>query len=213
METDEQRPSEVTVVFRRPVDRRRFLRTAAVVGVGASLLGVDGLAAAPAQAQTPPRTVDFLRYGLTFEYLMCDFYQRVLDADLLEGRERELVARVFDLEQSWVQQLDEAIERAGGESIDKPTFNWPAAALESRDSALAQAADLEELGVCAWQSQFPILHSDLLNLTEPILVNKSRAAAVTAALVGRNPCPAPVEEPMAIVDVLREVEDYRGAAR
>lgn len=83
--------------FRDDDARRRFIKTAALVGVGSTLAAVTRSDPRAAWAD-PKGDMEILNYALTLEYLEADFYTQGVQKGVLSGRELELVQPIRDHE-------------------------------------------------------------------------------------------------------------------
>ncbi len=179
--------------FRDENGRRNFLRAAAVVGVGSTLVATtrqDKKAFADATAND----LEILNYALTLEYLEADFYTRGVKGGVLKGRELELVSPIRDHEQEHVDVLTSTVKSLGGKPADKPEFMYPDGTFTDRSKFLMTASVFEELGVTAYHGQVArIDDGDILAAAASIAGVESRHAAVLADLIDGNPFPAPFE--------------------
>lgn len=205
--------------FSTSTDRRRFLKMAGLVGVGATfvaggLLGGAGVAGASpanmrgvAPAAGTEGDVEILNYALTLEYLEADFYAQGLAKNLLSGRELELVTPIGDHEKTHVTAVTDAVKAFGGTPVSKPKITYPDGTFASRDSFLKTASMFEELGVTAYHGQVPLVKSvDVLAAAASIAGVESRHAAVIATLIGGKPFPSPVEAHADMATVLKAVK-------
>ncbi|MEQ3552103.1 ferritin-like domain-containing protein [Pseudonocardia nematodicida] len=188
--------------FRHESSRRNFIRGAALVGVGASLVAWTSTDAT-AFAQDSASDLDILNYALTLEYLEAEFYTQGIAGDLLADRELELVTPIRDHEQAHVTALTETIQALGGTPAEKPTFMFPGETFADRDGFLTAASMFEELGVMAYHGQVPLIRSgEILGAAAAIAGVESRHAAVVADLLGTDPFPAAFETTRSMDEVL-----------
>jgi rubrerythrin len=188
--------------FREEVDRRRFLKGAALVGVGATFVAVTGRDPR-AFAQGSAGDLEILNYALTLEYLEADFYTRGIDGGILSGRELELVTPIRDHEQQHVATLTQTVQDLGGTPAEMPTFMYPEGTFTDRTMFLEAASMFEELGVDAYHGQIANIESaEILGAAAAIAGVESRHAAILADLVGGNPFPAPFEDNKTMDEVL-----------
>lgn len=194
------------MVFRDEMDRRRFLRGAALIGVGGSLAYVTKRDPV-AFGQDAMGDLDILNYALTLEYLEATFYQQALANNILEGRELELVAPIADHEAAHVEALTATIADLGGTPVEQPQFNLPQEALTQREAFLTNASTFEELGVDAYHGQITRISSaEILAAAAAIAGVESRHAAILAQITGGDPFPAPVEDNLPMDAVLQQVQ-------
>lgn len=208
------------VRFEKETDRRSFLRWAGLVGVGAGLVLGGGTAlAGTAFAQTPPPggsasdlgtgDVGILNYALTLEYLEADFYTQGLAANVLSGRELDLVKPIEAHEQAHVDAITATLKKLNATPVAKPKITFPDGTFGSRDKFLMTASTFEELGVSAYQGQVPLIMSgDILGAAASIAGVESRHAAVIASLLGGKPVPNAFEQPKSMSDVLAAAKPF-----
>ncbi|GAA0623782.1 ferritin-like domain-containing protein [Kribbella sandramycini] len=191
--------------------RRSFLRNAALVGVGAtyvaSQLG-DPLAFGDADrgyaGDAAKSDLDILNYALTLEYLEAAFYTAGLKANLLKGRELELVDPIQQHEANHVTAVRTTITDLGGRPVAQPKVKFPAGTFANRASFLKTAATFEELGVKAYHGQVPLVKDGaILAAAASIAGVESRHAAIIAQISGGNPFPAPIEANLGMAPVLK----------
>jgi len=188
--------------FREESDRRRFLKGAALVGVGATFVAVTG-GDPRAFAQGSAGDLEVLNYALTLEYLEADFYTQGIDGGILSGRELELVTPIRDHEQQHVAALTQTVQDLGGTPAEMPMFMYPEGTFTDRTMFLEAASMFEELGVDAYHGQIANIESaEILGAAAAIAGVESRHAAILADLTGGNPFPAPFEDNKSMEEVL-----------
>jgi Ferritin-like domain len=188
-------------------DRRTFLKWAAIVGAGGTLgLALrDGFGSA--RASNPD--VDILNYILTLEYLEADFYRRGLDANVLSGRDLELVEPIEAHERQHVALISSTIQDLGADPVEKPQLRYPSGTFSGRDKFLRTGHRLETLQVKAYYGQVTyVRNSKLLGAAASIAGTESRHVAILADLTGINPFPAPLEEAGSKRKVLRAARPF-----
>jgi ferritin-like protein len=192
--------------------RRSFLRNAALIGVGATYVATrpnDPVAFGNAdrgftKAQAAQSDLDILNYALTLEYLESAFYTAGLKANLLKGRELDLIDPIQQHEADHVAVVTKTITDLGGKPVAKPKVKFPAGTFGSRANFLKTAATFEELGVKAYHGQVPLVKSvDLLGAAASIAGVESRHAAIIAQISGGNPFPRPIEAHLGMKPVLQ----------
>ena len=189
--------------FRDESARRNFIKVAALVGAGSTLVAAtrhDKTAFADASAND----LEILNYALTLEYLEAEFYTRGLKGSILKGRALELVTPIRDHEQEHVTVLTQVVKDLGGKPAAKPEFTFPAGTFTSKSKFLATASAFEELGVTAYHGQVPrIDDADILKSAAAIAGVESRHAAIVADLMGGDPFPAAFENKKSMAQVLK----------
>lgn len=190
------------LTFREESSRRRFLKGAALVGVGATF--VVATAGDPrAFAQESATDLDILNYALTLEHLEAEFYRQGIAGGSLSGRDLELVTPIGEHEQAHVSALTQTIQSLGGTAVEAPMFTFPEGTFTDRTMFLTAASMFEELGVTAYHGQVPLIQSpEILGAAASIAGVESRHAAVVADLLGGDPFPAPFEATMTMDEVL-----------
>jgi hypothetical protein len=211
---------EAVIEFRSEHDRRSFLRNAVLVGVGAayvasvagdprSFLASSDAVGVGTRTGAASNDLDILNYALTLEYLEAGFYERGIAANLLTGRELDLVTPIRDHELAHVQAVTDTITGLGGKPVAKPKLKFPAKTFKDRDTFLATASIFEELGVKAYHGQVPLIQSgDLLAAAASIAGVESRHAAILADLTGGDPFPRPIEATLPMKAVLKAAMPY-----
>ena len=188
--------------------RRSFVKMAALIGAGSSLVAAtrsDPKSFADATAND----LEILNYALTLEYLEADFYSKGVEGGELKGRTLELVEPIADHEQAHVAGLTQTIKDLGGKPADKPEFTYPDGTFTDRTKFLKTASVFEELGVTAYHGQVPRIDDpEILKAAAAIAGVESRHAAILADLIGGNPFPSPFEKRMSMKDVLAAAGDF-----
>lgn len=188
--------------FREESNRRNFIKGAALVGMGATLVTYtqrDQIAFAQGSASD----LEILNYALTLEFLELEFYTRGLEGNLLQGRELELVTPIRDHEQAHVDTISQTVTGLGGTPTEKPQFTFPEGTFTDKAMFLTAASMFEELGVDAYHGQVANIESpEILAAAAAIAGVESRHAAILADLTGGNPFPAPFENNKPMDEVL-----------
>ena len=189
-------------------NRRRFLKAAGLVGVGATLAAAAAMSRF-ASAQGDEGDIAILNYALTLEYLEEDFYGRGADSGLLEGRAVELMSTIRDHESEHIAALQSTISDLGGSPVARPKFSYPKGVFKDKKTLLETALEFSRLGVRAYHGQVQLIQSpDLLAAAASIAGVESRHAAIIADVAGRNPFPAPIEPSSSKSAVLRTVQPF-----
>ncbi|CAN5508005.1 ferritin-like domain-containing protein [soil metagenome] len=200
--TNELFGGKSAIAFRHEVDRRTFIRGAALIGVGGTL-AVRLKSDPTAFAQGSVNDLEILNFALTLEYLEADFYRQGVEAAVLEGRELELVAPIAEHEQAHVDSITETVTALGGTPVAMPMFTYPEGTFTDRTMFLETAATFEELGVTAYQGQVANIESgDILAAAAAIAGMESRHAAILADLTGANPFVSAFESSATMEEVL-----------
>lgn len=196
------------IQFRDEGSRRNFVKIAALVGAGSTLVAASrGDKLAFAHAST--NDLEILNYALTLEYLEAEFYTRGIKGSILKGRDLELVSPIRDHEQEHVAVVTQTVKDLGGKPATKPTFQFPAGTFTSKAKFLATASAFEELGVTAYHGQVPrIEDADILKSAAAIAGVESRHAAIVADLMGGNPFPSSFEKHMSMAQVLKAAGSF-----
>lgn len=221
---------EPVIKFESELDRRNFLKTAKVVGFGASLAfvaaacskksptagssptGAASAAASSSPSAGPNPDLPILNYALTLEYLEADFYKKGLAGNIMTGRTLALVTPIEAHEQAHVATLTATIQKLGGTPVASPTFVYPTGTFTSEATFLKTASTFEELGVTAYQGQVTLIQTPaILGAAASIAGVESRHAAILASLNGGNPFPAPVEAHNPMSTVLADVKPFLGS--
>lgn len=189
--------------FRDESARRNFIKVAALVGAGSTLVAAtrhDKKAFADATAND----LEILNYALTLEYLEAEFYTQGVKGDILKGRALELVTPIRDHEQEHVTVVTQTVKDLGGKPAAKPEFTFPDGTFTNRAKFLATASAFEELGVTAYHGQVPRIDDpEILKSAAAIAGVESRHAAIVADLMGGNPFPAAFENKKSMAQVLK----------
>jgi len=204
--------------FRSEHDRRSFLRSALLVGVGAGFVGYyagDPTSASSANALGTPAApsakgdLEILNYALTLEYLESDFYKQGVDGGVLSGRELDLVTPISEHEAAHVTALTDTIKSLGGKPVASPKFQYPQGTFTNRTKFLTTASVFEELGVKAYHGQVTLIDSvDILAAAASIAGVESRHAAILADLTGGEPFPSPIEANLPMAAVLKAAKPF-----
>jgi Ferritin-like domain len=196
------------IEFNNEQHRRNFLKSAAIVGVGATLVAGGGAVGRFAQAQSGS-DIDILNYALTLEYLEATFYKKGVAGGSLSGRELALVTPIRDHEVAHVAALTATVKKLGGKPVAMPKFKFPAGTFTNRNKFLTTASTFEELGVTAYHGQVTKIKStEILAAAAAIAGTESRHAAILADLTGGDPFPAPIEAKKSMSQVLAAAKPF-----
>jgi rubrerythrin len=196
------------IKFHDESGRRRFVKMAALIGAGSTLVAAtrrDPLSFADATTND----LEILNYALTLEYLEADFYTKGVEGGVLKGRTLELVSPIRDHEQAHVAAVKQTVSDMGGKPVAKPEFTYPDGTFTDRTKFLKTASVFEELGVTAYHGQVPRVDDpEILKAAAAIAGVESRHAAILADLIGGNPFPSAFEKSMSMDDVLAAAGDF-----
>jgi hypothetical protein len=185
--------------------RRNFLKWAAIVGAGATLVVTTKDRFAAAQSAD----VDILNYALTLEYLEQDFFARGSRSGVLTGRDGDLIAAIGDAESEHVSALSSTVKDLGGTPVPKPKLKYPKGVFRDRAAFLKTAAQLEDLAVKAYHGQVTRIGDPaILGAAASIAGAESRHAAICAELSGEDPFPAPIEQALKQARVLKAARPF-----
>jgi len=194
------------ITFRDEEARRSFVKTAAIIGVGSTLVAATRN---DPKAFANTNDLEILNYALTLEYLEADFYTQGVSGGAITGRELELITPIRDHETAHVKAVTDTITSLGGKPVAKPEFTYPDGTFTDRTKFLTTASTFEELGVTAYHGQVPrVQDGDILAAAASIAGVESRHAAVIADLLGKNPFPSPFEKTMTMDQVLAAAKPF-----
>lgn len=205
----------VAIVFGRDIDRRSFIRGAAVAGLaagagGALLRHQDRVADAQSSAST---TIDLMNFAITVESMLGACYMTILDAGVLTDADLAVLRPALEHQQGYCDGLREVIKGFGGIPVEEPDYHFEDSEYATREAALQLAWELEEMTVRGWQGQIPtVTDPALIPLVRPIAIGKPAHAAALAMLLGDagQPFPAAIEPMITLPEALSAMEEYRG---
>lgn len=199
-----------TRAAQRGLTRRRVLIGAGATAATAALVPAFR-AVGVSQAQSTS-DVDIANFGLTFDYLMADFLDAGLGADLLaDARELEILREIRAHVGATQSATSQIVTDLGGTIVERPAFNFPAELTADRGAFLTQAAAFAELGVQGYHGQITSIEdAAVLGAAAGVAGTKSRHAAILNVLSGGDPLPAPVEATRSLEEVLEAAAPYRG---
>ena len=205
---------KAVIQFKDEQTRRGFLKTAALVGVGASLAGgvTNAFAAGPEYAsQFGEGDVGILNYALTLEYLEADFYAQGTAKDFL-GDNKKYLAPIAQHEAAHVQALTGTLQKLGATPATKPTFKYPDGTFTDANTFLKTANTFEETGVKAYHGQVPLIQSGaILAAAASIAGVESRHASVLNLILKQKFVPAPVEAHATMDEVVAAIKPFLGS--
>jgi len=223
------------IQFASEKDRRAFLKYAALVGVGGSLVSALPISNVFADASPTPSPsgspkpsgspsqsgsgtsqfgagdIGILNYALTLEYLESEFYQKGLAANIL-GDDAKYVTPVAAHEAAHVAALTATLNKLGATPATKPTFVFPPTTFTDKATFLKTAVIFEETGVKAYHGQVVLIKDGaILGAAASIAGVESRHAAVLNSLTQTPPVPNPVEQHATADETLAAIKPFLGA--
>jgi hypothetical protein len=172
-----------------PHSRRGFLG-AAMLGIGAYLVGGRPAADATAAATAPSAARDraIFRFALQLEALQARFYEDALNHGQIRGELREFAEVVGGHE----LQHEKAVAKAASQAHTRYAFDFHGVTRRPADFAHA-ARVLEDLGVAAYNGQLANLTDPAITFAARIVSVEGRHAAWIRDLVGVAPAPRPID--------------------
>lgn len=165
------------------LSRRGLL--AAAAGGAATIAAGCGDTETEARDDPPAGDLEVVRYALLLEQLEYAFYQQVVDAGILSGREGALAVTIEENERQHVLALGAVVRRLGRRTGPTPPFDFSQVLSGGRDSVIATAAELENTGAGAYlQEAARISDPDILASALAIHAIEARHAAVLNRLAG-----------------------------
>ncbi len=217
-------PSAVAVLADDPTSRKKFLRMvggSGGVAAMAVLLGACGSDSnststpAPAPADTGAKApsgdakgdLDILNYALTLEFLEADFYKKVIDANLFNGKNGDIVKNFGESEQAHVDALTATIKKLGGTPVTAPQTKFD---VSDAMAVTELAATVENLGAAAYLAQAPkIKNMEVLAAALSIHTVEARHAATLNTLLGKSITPdGAFGKPAEMDEVLAAVKPF-----
>lgn len=138
--------------------------------------------------------VEILNYALTLEHLEADFYVKVINGGVLNGKELADFTTIRDHEVAHVNYLIAGIAQAGGTPV-KPRQSYDFSSIgdiNTRDGILKIADALEPTGVSAYDGVArQISNKAYLAVAGSIVQIEARHAARIKAIINPNVNPVP----------------------
>jgi rubrerythrin len=223
-QTEQQ--SATSVLADDPTSRKKFLR---MIGGGggvaamAVLLGACGddedtsstpaasgsteTAAAMPSSDDVKGDLDILNYALTLEYLEAEFYKKVVEAKLFDGKNGDIIKQFGESEQAHVDALTATIKKLGGTPVSAPMSKFD---VSDANAVVQLAATVENLGAAAYLAQAPkIKNMEVLAAALSIHSVEARHAAVLNTLAGKKITPdGAFGKPAQMDEVLAAVKPF-----
>ncbi len=175
-----------------PANRRIFLRSTAVLSVGAIAL----LAGSPALAKTDGKSVEsdirILNTALGAELEAIAAYQVGAESGLLQKPVLDLAVTFQGHHKQHADVLSKTVAKLGGKPVEaKAKYTFPVETLKTQADVLRFAASLEKGAVSAYLGAVPVFHnSDLAKAAASILGDEAMHWAILRNAVGETPVPA-----------------------
>lgn len=188
---------------------RRGLASSAAVGVAVLAAGCGDDSNDPAEG--PPRgDLDIVNYALTLEYLEEDYYEQVVRAGVLSGREAALAELIRQNESEHVVALRSAAAQLGGRVAKRPKTDFSEVLEGGRDEVIRVAAQLENTGAAAYLAEAGQIESpQILASALSIHTVEARHAAILNRLAGEPPLPdGAFAVALQRADVMGRIERY-----
>jgi hypothetical protein len=143
-------------------------------------------------APSPSQDVRILNFVLLLEYVQAAFYGEALNHAALGSDIVEFARVVGGHENEHVAALEHAL---GAKARKRPTMHF-GAATRNRQTFLAAAIKLEDLGVAAYNGQAANLTPTTLLTAAEIVSVEARHAAWIRAIDGKLPAVGPTDKPL-----------------
>jgi rubrerythrin len=157
--------------------------------------------------------LEIVQYALTLEHLETDFYNAVLDANVITDKQIGKIATMIrDNEQEHVDALTATVKQLGG-TPKKPKTDFSKVIAGGPKMILATAATVENLGAAAYLGQAGRIKSkDVLAAALSIHTVEARHAAALNTLVGKTIVPdGAFAKPASMDEVLPKVKPFLAA--
>jgi hypothetical protein len=162
------------------VNRRAFLKCAAVAVPAAAALGASG--SASAQDAEFRDDADILNYALVAEYFLSQFYRE--GSGILSRRDADYLAAIGADEDAHIAALTQTIQNLGEEPVQAPAIDY-GKALESRTNILRFALRFENMFAGAYLGAAAyVTNEDILQAAAGIFGTEERHAAIVANMLG-----------------------------
>jgi hypothetical protein len=192
--------------------RRDLIKGVATVVPATVALGALNSGFTLAQAADFNNDVDVLNYALTLEHLEAEFYRQGNKAALLEGKEKEYLAKIQADEETHVSLITQTIQKLGGTPGPAPAVDF-GSAFASRKSYLTLSHTFENKGVGAYLGAAGFIKDKaILQAAAGIFGVEARHAAIVGNLLQLSPeggvYMGAFEAPIAKADILKAVSPF-----
>ena len=195
----------------QPRTRKAFFGALAAVGfaaVGSAVLPQEAFAQSSGNTD-----VDIANFALTIEYFESEvFYPAALEAGILSGAARDVVAQLVDIEVVHRDALISAIRDLGGTPIPRPQFTLPEGIFANQQTFLEVALRQEQTDAGAFLGAAPMIQSkDFLASAGAISGAEGENVVAVGNLLGIVP-PANEAFPQALTrnEVLARIAPFLG---
>lgn len=157
-----------------------------------------------------PGDLAVLSFALTLEYFEADFYERVVEENILSGADQDLAKVLRENERDHVDALEVAVNGFGGRAPERPRPNFAKLLAGGPEAVLGRAAEIENIGAAAYLGQAGrIQNEDILASALSIHAIEARHAAVLNRRVGLPFVPdGALAAPMTSDEVLSRVAGF-----
>lgn len=224
-QSDRPTPGAVDRLARDPASRRRFLRMAGGAGAASALAaliagcgessdderdtgGAGSIDEKGKSGRNAKGDLEIVNYALMLEYVEVAFYDKVLEAAVLQGPALEAVKTFADHEREHVDALTTAAENLGGKPVKKPKTRFE---LGDKTAVLKLAATVENLGASAYLGQAAMIEDEeILAAALSIHSVEARHAATLNILTGEPPTVdrTGFAKPATMAEVLKIVQPF-----
>lgn len=201
----------------REISRRKFLKTAAMVGAAFSAAGIGGFDVAVRQAHAQEYKsyeglgdVKILSFAYLLEELEGTFYDQGVKAGIFGGTALTFITDIRDNEMAHAQALASTLQKLGASVPATPSFTFPSGTFGSTSAFLKLAATFEPTGIGAYQGAAPALQSkDILAAALSIHSAECRHWNAIKILQGvMPPNNVAFEKPLALQTVQGRVKQF-----
>lgn len=151
------------------------------LAISAIPLGAMTALSRPAKAQSTEELIGVLNYALTLEHLENEFYAMGNSQSGLipSGKESDIYQQIGKHEQQHVDFLIDTIDTLGGDSIEKPNFDFTVGGafdpFNNYAQFLALSQAFEDTGVRAYKGQAPAVQGSAQVLTAALAIHSVEA--------------------------------------